>query len=338
MKTYTKTSLRLHYSYVHTKRITLLLLITVLTFVLITLILPGCRKNAGTDTTNSKADQPRNTLNQIKPPTAQPAIAVTSSYLLAALQEIYPHPDKIICLAPPGSCPGHFDISPATIKKLADCDVLFRFTFQHALDGKLSYFTQRGLKIYSIPVGQGMCIPDTYLAVCQNVCTTMQRLYPQYQADYQQRLAHSKRRLHKLSLQLRNRINKFQLTNQPVLASIHQAAFARWLGLNVAGTFTSSELATISSIENSLRQARTSKVKYIIANTPTSVKVARTLAEKTTAQMVIFSNFPIPATTTPHPTDNNNNNTQARHIFDTLLQNNVDTLIRAYSHSQNGER
>ena len=39
-------------------------------------------------------------------------VAVTNSYLGCAVRELCGDDTEVLCLVPPGMCPGHFDISP----------------------------------------------------------------------------------------------------------------------------------------------------------------------------------------------------------------------------------
>jgi len=73
-------------------------------------------------------------------------IAVTNSYLGSAVLDLCGYDTGILCLAPPGMCPGHFDISPSQVKRLCDCKVLLLFDFQKQVAETLSRMKEKGLK------------------------------------------------------------------------------------------------------------------------------------------------------------------------------------------------
>ena len=65
-------------------------------------------------------------------------IAVTNSYLGCAVLDLCGDDTEVLCLAPPGMCPGHFDISPSQVKQLCDCRMLLLFDFQKSVAETLS--------------------------------------------------------------------------------------------------------------------------------------------------------------------------------------------------------
>ncbi len=64
-------------------------------------------------------------------------VAVTNTYLQAAVNDLTAGGVEVFCLMPPGMCPGHFDMSPEQIRRLLNSKALFRFDFQAGIDDKL---------------------------------------------------------------------------------------------------------------------------------------------------------------------------------------------------------
>ncbi|MEN6334284.1 MAG: hypothetical protein ABFE01_08480, partial [Phycisphaerales bacterium] len=110
-------------------------------------------------------------------------IAVTNSYLECAVRDLCGEDAAILCLAPPGMCPGHFDISPAQVRQLKGCRLLLRFDFQQGIEQRLERMRQGGLDIQPVQVMEGLCVPDTYIAVCRRVCQVLSKTYPQRAAQ-----------------------------------------------------------------------------------------------------------------------------------------------------------
>ena len=73
-------------------------------------------------------------------------VAVTNSYLGCAVLDLCGDDMEVLCLAPPGMCPGHFDISPSQVRQLCDCRVLLLFDFQKQVAETLSRMKEKGLK------------------------------------------------------------------------------------------------------------------------------------------------------------------------------------------------
>jgi ABC-type Zn uptake system ZnuABC Zn-binding protein ZnuA len=212
-------------------------------------------------------------------------------------------------------CPGHFDISPAQVNQLCKCRVLLRFDFQEGIDTSLLRMKSKGLKICSVRALAGLCVPDTYFAVCKDVCNILSTEYPDRKAEYKQRLKLIEERLDNLSDELHSGIRQTALGSAKVLTSSHQSQFCKWLGLEVIATFVGRDTETVSNINQCLEKARKETVRFIIANRQGGTALADTLAERLGAKVAVFSNFP--------DIDSGQDN------FDRLLQENVQTLLEA---------
>ena len=102
-------------------------------------------------------------------PAEQAEIAVTNSYLQCVVRDLCGPEIRVLRLAPPGMCPGHFDIAPASVKALRRCRALLLFDFQHKVEATLARLKRDGLKTFQVTDASGLCVPTTYLAACRQV-------------------------------------------------------------------------------------------------------------------------------------------------------------------------
>jgi zinc transport system substrate-binding protein len=242
-------------------------------------------------------------------------IAVTNSYLQCAVQDLAGHELKVMCLAPPGMCPGHFDISPAQVRQLRDCRVLLLFDFQQKVEAGLTRLKDSGLKTCLVTGPAGLCVPDSYLAVCREVTELLADAYPERAPQFAARLAAVEGRLARLGDELRTSVQGSPAASAPILVSSHQAEFARWLGLEPVATFVGSDIETVSNIDHCLQQAASHDVRYVVANLQEGTSLAQALAQRLGAQPVVFGNFP--------------QEVAAGKGFDALLRANVAVLLEA---------
>jgi zinc transport system substrate-binding protein len=224
--------------------------------------------------------------------TEKPRIAVTTSWLECAVRDIAGQDFTVLRLLPPGDCPGHFDVSPGTIRNLSRCPLLLRFDFQEGLDTKLSGLTSRGLKIVEIQNADGLCVPETYLNACRQVAGVLQKRYPVSAENFISRLAVSEGRLSQLSTTVQKKISEVRLQGTRVVASERQQTFCRWLGLDVVCTFPRADDMTPSSLEKLIAVAETSGARLIVANLQEGRQAADAIAQRLDARVVVFSNFP----------------------------------------------
>jgi len=264
-------------------------------FLLATLVLAGCRDSG------VEADGPE--------------IAVTNSYLKAVVQDLCGPETKVMSLAPPGMCPGHFDIDPGSLKTLRRCRVLLLFDFQQKVEATLARLKADGLDTFRVTDTAGLCLPETYLSACRQVAEFLATQYPERADDMKASLATVERRMDRLGRELQDAVSEAGVDSAPVLVSNHQAAFAQWLGLKTVATFVGSDTETIANIDHCLKRAAGSEVRFVIANQQEGTALAEALAQRLDAQAVVFSNFPL-----------DRSDTEA---FDQLLGDNVVTLIEA---------
>ena len=242
-------------------------------------------------------------------------IAVTNSYLGCVVLGLCSDDTEVLCLAPPGMCPGHFDISPLQVKQLCDCRMLLLFDFQKQIAETLSRVKKRGLKTALVEKTGGLCVPENYLAVCREVSGILSSEYPEMNARYQQKLENIENDLKHLREELLEKVRKAGISSAKVLASNHQADFVNWLGLETIATFVGSDIETVTGIDHCIRKAEGQDVRFVIANKQEGTAMAKALAERLGARAVVFSNFP-----------------ELRgeaNGFDALLRANVDALLQA---------
>jgi ABC-type Zn uptake system ZnuABC Zn-binding protein ZnuA len=239
-------------------------------------------------------------------------VAVTNSYLQAAVYDLCGDLE-VMCLAPPGMCPGHFDISPAQVRQLRDCRMLLLFDFQQKVEANLARLKDNGLKTHLVTGPAGLCVPDSYLAVCREVAQWLSDEYPERAADIAQRLTAVEERLNDLGTESQASVQQAGIVGAEILVSNHQIEFARWLGLLPVATFLGSDIETVSNIDHCLQQAAGHDVRFVVANLQEGTSLAKALAERLGAEAVVFSNFP------QEVTDSEG--------FDALVRSNVAALL-----------
>jgi len=217
---------------------------------------------------------------------------VTNSYLACAVQDLCGEGAGILCLAPPGMCPGHFDLSPAEVRQLAGCRMLLLFDFQQSVEKTLTRLRDKGLKTHLVRAPAALCIPENYLGVCGEVSGILAEAYPEQAGPIRERLSAIRDRIEKLGVEMKDAVRESGAASAGVLVSNHQAGFAQWLGLDPVATFVGTDVETVSNIDQCLKKAAAKGVRYVIANQQEGTALADALAERLQVKAVVFSNFP----------------------------------------------
>ncbi len=245
------------------------------------------------------------------PPVA--AVAATNSFLECAVKDLLGASAPVLRLAEPGMCPGHFDIRPSQVAELRRCRVLLRLEFQKSLDARLLGAKEDGLRFVEITIAGGLCEPESYLSACRQTADSLVAVGLLERDAAERRLGEIDHRIREVSEQCRRRVEGSNGT--PVLASVHQAAFCAWLGLNVVGTFSGADAAGTGDVNRAIQEGEQAGAKLVIANLPEGRRVADALAERLGAKVVVFGNFPAL--------------TDGQSSFDELLEGNVAALVEA---------
>jgi len=227
-------------------------------------------------------------------------VAVSSPYLEAAVMDVLRPEAPPVRLAGPGMCPGHFDVRPSQIRELSRCRLLVRFDFQEGLERKLAGGPSGGPRTVAVEPPGGLCVPDTYLAVCRQLADHFVAEKTLSKTDADKRLSEE--------------IDSAGLRDAPVLCSGHQADFCRWLGLRVAAEFPGAEVACTGDIDRAVTDADAAGVRIIVANEPEGRRAADALADRLHARVVLFGNFPQPG---------------KPRAFDALVRRNLSELTAA---------
>ena len=264
---------------------------------LFVVLLGGCRDNS--------AASPATT-------TVEDSIAVSSPYLEAAMRDVLVRDVPMVRLAGPSMCPGHFDMRPSQISRLARCRLLVRFDFQRSLDEKLAHRTGKTLETLVVVLPDGMCVPESYLAACRQIAEHLVSIGAMEQAEADRRLAEIDDRLTALADEVHEKIDAAAMRDVPVLTSGHQAGFCRWLGLHTAAVFSAGDTAGTGEIDQAVKAGEAEGVKTIIANQPEGRRLADALADRFQARVVVFANFPKPEDTP---------------AFDNLVRRNLAALL-----------
>lgn len=221
-----------------------------------------------------------------------PEIGVTNSYLACAVRDLCGAEMGILCLAPPGMCPGHFDLSPADVRQLAGCRMLLLFDFQQSVEQTLTRLRDKGLKTHLVRAPASLCIPESYLAVCDEVSRVLADAYPDRAGQIRERLSVVRDRVERLGMEMKAAVRGSEAVSARALVSNHQAGFARWLGVEPVATFVGTDVETASNIDQCLKKAAEQGVRYVIANQQEGTALANALAKRLQVRPVVFSNFP----------------------------------------------
>ena len=259
-------------------------------------------------------------------PQDEPVVAGTA-LMQCAVQDLVAGDTAPPVLIPPGSCPGHYDMRPGDVARVAGCDVLLLHPWQETMPNVTNVVRASGIapeNVLVVPVPGNWMVPGAYAEALQSVAGVLEAhgLGPE---DMPGRVAQRSAEVRTLGETLLARLETAGAAGTAVLCQEMAAPFAEWAGFSVAGAFGRSEDLSVSDVEALVRRGKDRGVSLVIDNLQSGDEaIGAVLARETGAERVILSNFPggLPGTET----------------WDRAIARNVELLVDALQHVRSMRR
>lgn len=213
-----------------------------------------------------------------------PAVVVTTSLLESAVRDAAGPGAavRVVRLLPPGTCPGHFDISPHALPDLRAAAAVVRHDYQGVLDEKIRQLGAGDIVPFPVKTPGSLLVPGNYLEVVRQVSSALRGRIPGFPGD----IAAVEERMRLLEREIRERPRPWE--GRPALASHNQRLFAEWLGLRVTGVLKRPDDMTPADLERLMA----CEAEIVVANFQEGTQAALSIGERRRLPVAVFSNFP----------------------------------------------
>lgn len=192
----------------------------------------------------------------------------------------------VVRLIPPGSCPGHFDLSPRAVPSLRTADAIVRHDYQGYLEEQIVDLGVADVAVIVAETEGSLLVPLNYARLVRRVADILAGLLPDQGEPLVSAANDVSLRLVELESEIRDRPAPWR--RAPVIVSFQQAGFISWLGLDVVAEIGRPEDLTPRELER-LMQLRPA---LVVGNLQEGLQSATTLAERMSVPLAVFSNFP----------------------------------------------
>jgi len=204
----------------------------------------------------------------------------------------------VVNIIPPTQCPGHFDVKPGDIQKLADADLFLlagwqgeMFSQELIASANNPYLTVVILDIPSNPQSNWMT-PSVQQEAAEKITAALSQLDAENSGAYQTSAAQYKDIIEAKSAEIKARLAGENLSSINVICSGMQAAFLNWVGLNVVAFYGRPDSLTPQVVKELVDKGREENVTLIIENMQSGQDAGAGVAEELGCQRIILSNFP----------------------------------------------
>ncbi len=220
----------------------------------------------------------------------RPLVVAGTAMIECAVRELAGESVRVHRLAPPGQCPGHFDLKPADFRAIREADMLLRHDYQSHYDGKLRPTDGAG-QIVELPTTGPQTLPQNYVRLCEDLAERLAEAYPSLAGRLQERLRQIRSGQEQLARDVEGMAAP--LSGRPVIASSFQVAFCRWLGCRVVGEFDLADEMSIRQLAELVAAGRQEGAVAVVANLQRGDREGRPIADRLGVPLVLLSNFPL---------------------------------------------
>jgi len=244
--------------------------------------------------------------------TSQLKVVTSTSMMAQIVERVGGDTVEVVNIVPPAQCPGHFDIKPGDIQKLADAD----FFLLHGWQGEkfaqqlIASANNPDLTVITIAVRGKLMTPPAQLGATETLTSDYWMTPPvqleaaemvtaalcQVDAEnsdgYQESAAEFKANIETKGIEIEAKLAKENLASINIMCAEMQVGFVQWIGLNIVATYGRPDSLTPSVVKELVDKGREAKVTLIMDSIHSGKDAGAGIAEELGCKRVILSNFP----------------------------------------------
>ena len=220
---------------------------------------------------------------------------VTSTSLLASIAErVGGDRVDVVNIIPPAQCPGHFDVKPGDIQKLADADLFLMHGWQGEKFSQelIASADNPNLTVVKIDIKGNWMTPPVQLKAIDEITAILSQADEKNSSAYQKAATELKGKIEAKGAEIKARLAKANLLNINVMCDEQQAGFVKWAGLNIIATYGIPDSLTPQVVKELVDKGREGKVTLIIDNLQSGADAGKGIAEELGCKRITLSNFP----------------------------------------------
>jgi zinc transport system substrate-binding protein len=220
---------------------------------------------------------------------------VTSTSLLAQIVErVGGDKVSVVNIIPPAQCPGHFDVKPGDIQKLADAQLFIIHNWQGEKFSTdlIASANNKSLTTVKVELAGNWMTPPVQRDAADKIAAALAQIDPGNSAAYQKAATEYKAVVTAKESEVKARLGQVNLSEVNVLCDEQQTGFVKWAGLNIISTYGRPETFTPQVVKELVDKGKVGKVALVIDNMQTGGESGKALAEDLSVKHIVLSNFP----------------------------------------------
>jgi len=223
---------------------------------------------------------------------------VTSTSLIASLVErVGGDSVDVVNIIPPAQCPGHFDVKPGDIQKLADADLFFLHGWQGEMFAQdvIASADNPDLTVVTVDIeglGSDWMTPPGQLAATDKISDALCQVDAENCSVYRESATEYKDKIAAKQAEIEAKLVQMNPSGVNVMCADMQAGFVAWTGFNIVATYGRPDSLTPKVVRELVDTGRAENVILIIDNLQSGQDAGKGIAEELGCRRIILSNFP----------------------------------------------
>jgi zinc transport system substrate-binding protein len=220
---------------------------------------------------------------------------VTSTSLISRIAErVGGDKVSVVNIIPPAQCPGHFDIKPGDIQKLADASLFLIHNWQGEKfsEDLIASADNPNLTTVKVEISGNWMTPPVQREAADKIAAALAQVDPDNSAAYQQAATEYKDAVTAKESEITGKLGNLNLSSVNVLCNEQQTGFVKWAGFTVVSTYGRPETFTPQVVKDLEDTGKEGNVTLVIDNMQSGGEPGKVLAEDLGIKHIVLSNFP----------------------------------------------
>ncbi|NQT05862.1 MAG: zinc ABC transporter substrate-binding protein, partial [Dehalococcoidia bacterium] len=217
------------------------------------------------------------------PESASGLRVVTSTSLLAQIVErVGGDKVDVVNVIPPAQCPGHFDVKPGDIQKLAEAEIFLMHGWQGEkfTDDLIASADNPDLSVFKVDVEGNWMTPQTQSQAIDLIAGIISQADAENSAYFQKNAESFKASVNAKGAEMAAKLAEVNVSEINVMCAEMQAGFVKWAGFNVVATFGRPDSLTPQVVKELVDKGREGEVALIIDNMQSGQDAGAGIAEE----------------------------------------------------------
>jgi zinc transport system substrate-binding protein len=226
--------------------------------------------------------------------TAQLKVVTSTSLISQIVERVGGDKVTVVNIIPAAQCPGHFDVKPGDIQKLADARLFIIHNWQGEKfsEDLIASANNDNLTVVKIELPGNWMTPSVQRDATDKIVAALAQIDPDNSAIYQESATEYKAEITAKESEINAKLSQINLSAVNVLCDEQQAGFVTWTGLNIISTYGRPETFTPQVVKDLVDKGREGEVTLVIDNMQTGGESGKSLAEELGVGHIVLSNFP----------------------------------------------